>query len=141
MALRPNRKPLIVRLRLARGRAVERLAALGAAIVWPFERAFARLGRKVAHGAARVEKVESVFVRLGWAVAWPVRMVWRGIRGVAIALIPQSVRHALTAPVRGMSRLGRGSGKALVRIAEVSQHAGEVPAMTSQRALLPPLLR
>ncbi|HJQ78862.1 MAG TPA: hypothetical protein VJ828_02850, partial [Lacipirellulaceae bacterium] len=108
----------MVRLRLALGRAGEKLAAIGAAIVWPFERTFSRLGQKVVTVSDRVEGVESILVRIGWALAWPVRMVWRLARAVAAVCVPESARHALAAPMRGLSRLGRGTGRSLVRVAE-----------------------
>jgi len=97
---------------------MQRLADLGAAIVWPFERAFSALARKVVRAAEGVEGIESVFIRIGWALLWPVRMVWRGVTAAATAIVPESARQALSAPLRGMAWLGRAFRKAFMRVAE-----------------------
>src|SRR5687768_11061052 len=98
---------------------MKRLAAVAATIVWPFERMFSRLGQKVVTVSDGVERIESIFVRLGWALAWPVRRLWRLLAGVADGLVPGSVREALAAADQRFSR-------GFVRTAEVLNLDGVV---------------
>lgn len=69
-----------------------RLAELGAMLVWPVERSV----QAIAHGFfAAWESTEGLFDRLGYAITWPFRLVGRLLTVAGRAVLPESVRDRL----------------------------------------------
>jgi tetratricopeptide (TPR) repeat protein len=105
---------------------MKRLAAVAAAIVWPFERALSSAARMLLRAGEGFEGVEWALVRLGKTLIAPLQVLWRLLRAATAAVVPQSLRHAVGTPVRAATRLGRKSGEALVRVAEALNLDGAV---------------
>src|SRR5688572_20382905 len=118
MPLSSNRAPLLVRLSRLPSRLMRSLARLCAAIVFPFERAFATLTQKVFSVTEGFEGFEAFLIRVGWAILLPIRLLWRVLRAAARVFLPQSIRNVLAMPMHGVARLSRGLGTTFLRIAE-----------------------
>lgn len=102
-----DRLPWWVRLQRAPGRLLHWLTELGAKLVSPIEWFVSTVVSRVFGLFERAEGLESLIVRLGAALLWPFRIVWNGIARLAGAILPDSVRHVLAAPFRGLTNLSR----------------------------------
>ncbi|MEM9658640.1 MAG: hypothetical protein AAF961_09795, partial [Planctomycetota bacterium] len=95
-----------------------RVGEFGSALVRPFERAVEDATRKVMHGADRVGDVEGLFGSLGRKLSRPFRSVWRGFTAMLGAIVPPSVRRAVTAPFRNLGRWIERGGRGVWTLAE-----------------------
>ena len=86
------------------GRAMQRLADLGAAIVSPFERLVGGAAGKVMAATEHVERVESLFLRIFRLITWPLRMVGRVLQ----AILPEPLVRLFTNFGKLFGRVGMG---------------------------------
>jgi tetratricopeptide (TPR) repeat protein len=93
----------------------EGLANLGAAIVAPIERAFAATFGRLFRVAERFERIEDWLLALLRVLTWPIRMLWRLLAAVGLALVPASVRASVSERVEGSGRLLERIGAAAWR--------------------------
>ena len=92
----------------------ERLAALGAALVWPIERAFAATFGRLMHVTERFERVEDWLVGLVRLVTWPLRMAGRMLG----ALVPASLRDRAAGTFGRLGGAAERLGAGLWRLVE-----------------------
>ncbi|MBX3432825.1 MAG: hypothetical protein KF847_05860 [Pirellulales bacterium] len=100
--------PLGYRLREFFARIGERLAALGHAITYPFERIVGWFGERLVHSGGGFSRVDSGLATFLRALTWPVRVVMRGFAACGRVLFPEPVRDAW---FRFVAALGRGAGR------------------------------
>jgi tetratricopeptide (TPR) repeat protein len=121
-----SRLPWYVRLQRAPGQLLQWLADFGAKLVWPIEWAFAAVGRMGLAVTERFENLESLGLQIGRFLLWPFRILWTLFARAAEFLLPESARHVLVAPFRGLAALGQWTGHALIRLAEALNLDGAI---------------
>ncbi|TWU25805.1 tetratricopeptide repeat protein [Bythopirellula polymerisocia] len=88
----------------------QRIAGLGAAMVWPVEKFFGWLFGSVLNFTDYFERIEGLFFAVGRGLLWPFRMVGR--------LMPSSVARLLSLPFVLIGRLFAGVGNQILRVVE-----------------------
>jgi tetratricopeptide (TPR) repeat protein len=88
-----------VRIRRSLRRISERLADLGAAIVWPFEAALRATFGRLLEATENIDSIEVVLTGIVRLVTWPFRLLFRTVRGAA-GWLPEPVAAAIAWPLR-----------------------------------------
>ncbi len=98
--------------------AVETLARVGAAIVWPIERLFAATAGQAFRIAEKFENVEDWLFGLWRLITWPLRMIWRLLAGLVSLIVPASLRAKFSGILGPWFRFTDWVGKAVWEFVE-----------------------
>jgi tetratricopeptide (TPR) repeat protein len=113
-----RKPPFTIRVQRSLARLGERLAALGAALVWPIEWLVGSIGRAFFALSERLNHADSLLLGIAKILAWPFLAVGRLIRALGAMLLPERLRHVAAAPFSKSANLLHRTGAALWSLTE-----------------------